>query len=132
MNSASAESYANLLCIHLNLFKQTHPVKWRVPQMIPFEFPSYLLRVGGGCRLTPSHSIFHHVYTKVQCMLQLRGQIHSMYFISTPRVQYRYVLCSLMFLNDFFLCIYPSETDYKSILLSLPKKNLNLGAFFCW
>jgi hypothetical protein len=83
----------------------------------------WLVRVGGGCTPTPFYStcIFHHVYAKLQCTLQLRGHTQSMYFISTP-IQYRYVLCSLMFLSDFFLCIYPSETVNKSILLSLPTK----------
>jgi hypothetical protein len=42
MNSASGESYANLLCIHINLHKQTRSVKWRV-QMIPFAFLSSMV-----------------------------------------------------------------------------------------
>jgi hypothetical protein len=81
---------------------------------------SALAGQGGGAR--PPPSFYFPSRTKMQCTLQLRGQIHSMYFISTLCIQYRYVLCSLMFLSDFFMCIYPSETGNKSILLSLPTK----------
>ena len=38
----------------------------------------------------PLSAYYHHVSTKLQCMLLLRGQIHSLYFISTL-----YVLCGL-------------------------------------
>ncbi len=37
---------------------------------------------GGGCTPTPFHYIYHHV--AVYGTLQLRWQIHSRYFISTP------------------------------------------------
>ncbi len=36
---------------------------------------------GSGCTPTPFHYIYHH---KQQYTLQLRGQIHPPYFISTP------------------------------------------------
>ncbi len=40
---------------------------------------------------TPIHFIYHHARTKLQCTLQLRGEIHPLYFISTQYVLY--VLC---------------------------------------
>ncbi len=48
-----------------------------------------LVRVGGGgCTSTPFLSLYLPSRTKLQCMLQLRGQIHYPFFHLSP-----YVLC---------------------------------------
>jgi hypothetical protein len=49
---------------------------------------------GAGCTPAPFHSIYHHVQS-CKCMLQLRGQIHSPYFIST--LMYSVVSTELVF-----------------------------------
>ncbi len=66
---------------------------------------------GGGCTPTPFHSIYLPSRTKLQCTLQLRGQMHPHYFYSTPICTLR---CLLITINS----------DYLSLVL--------VNTFDCW
>jgi hypothetical protein len=69
---------------------------------VQFLFWEYLFRIfvivslqcGGdeGCKPTPFHYIIP-LCTKLWCTLQLRGQINSLYFYSTP-------ICTLWYMQE--------------------------------
>jgi hypothetical protein len=81
----------------VSLPQSTHRVEmsdfWRAFHHDGKSSMHWLVRVGGA-RPLPFTLQYLSSRTKLQCTLQLRGQIHSPYFISTP---YMYsVVCSML------------------------------------